>query len=232
MDESDSDNDEPNESQARVPYPLEGKYIDEADKRRIEALPVLERESILGERSEETQQHKFNAELARRAKEREVEISRADKKRKASSIEPEDAHRKSSRPKTKTSDKLEAYKREREQRGQLRKRQDDRRLHRRSSSDDRAASDVDAEGESEVEWDEQARKAAPRVDMPANLNHFEAVRVGRFYLQKVCFYPGFQQAMIGAFARIGVGQDEHRRTVYKMAQIKGMSFPNTVFCLH
>ncbi|KAF2193806.1 hypothetical protein K469DRAFT_712633 [Zopfia rhizophila CBS 207.26] len=226
MDESDSDRDEPDERDSGVPYPLEGKYIDEADRRYIEGLSQLEREKILGDRADAAQAARFNAELARKAKQMELENAQSEKKkRKASSVEPEDSHRKSSRQKVKTSDKLEAYKREREQRGQQRKRMDDRRnrRRRRSSSVDKANSDVDAEGESEVEWDEHARQAATREEQPPTLNHFESVRVGRGFFSKVCFYPGFEEAMVGTFARIGTGQDAMRRTLYKMAQIKGFA---------
>jgi len=226
MDESDSDDDDTYHRDSTVPYPLEGKYIDEADKRRIESLPVLERERILGDRAEESQSAKFNAELARRARERESEAVQTDKrKRKASSIEPDDSQRKSTRPKTKTQDTLEAYKREREQRGQLRQRQDDRRHRRRSSSDSRRhGSDADADGESEVEWDERAARqaeAAKADALPATLSQFEAIRASRINLAKFCFYPTFEDTMPGAFVRIGVGQDGQRRTLYKMAQIKG-----------
>ena len=52
MEESDSDrDDEPPARSADVPYPLEGKYIDEADKRRIMGMSQLDREEILGQRA-------------------------------------------------------------------------------------------------------------------------------------------------------------------------------------
>jgi RNA polymerase-associated protein RTF1 len=149
MDESDSDRDDDvPERAADVPYPLEGKYIDEADKRHILGLSQLDREEILGQRAEEMSSANFKAELARRA----ANVQN-DRKRKASSEDADE--RKSSRPKVqpRKNEKLEAYKREREQRGQQRQRNDDRRSgRRRSSSADRdGGSDVDADGESDVE---------------------------------------------------------------------------------
>lgn len=224
MDESDSDRDDDMPSKdSDVPYPLEGKYIDSKDRSYINSLPQLERERILGERAEEQSKAQFNAELARRAKGLE-KTSALDRKRKADSDEPEDSQRKSSRQvkKGKTNDKLEAYKREREQRGQQRQRQDDDRRNgrRRSSSADRhAGSDLDAEGESEVEYYEEKVKR----EEPARIEHFEHVRVSRGLFGQVCFYPGFEEAMTGTYARVGTGQDSQRRTLYKMAQIKGMS---------
>ncbi|KAF2036684.1 plus-3-domain-containing protein [Setomelanomma holmii] len=221
MDESDSDRDDDvPERTADVPYPLEGKYIDETDKRRILGMSQLEREEILGSRAEETNRAHFTAELARRA------AQENNRKRKADSEEPDDAMRKSSRPKVqpRKNDKLEAYKREREQRGQQRQRQDDRRNgRRRSSSEDRGAgSDVDADGESDVEWDDRPAEKA-REEQPATIRDFESVRVGRGFFSEVCFHPGFEEAMTGTFGRVGVGQDAQRRTLYKMAQIKGFS---------
>ena len=223
MDESDSDRDDHGpDHTADVPYPLEGKYMDEADKRRIMGLSQLEREEILGSRAEEMSKANFQAELARRA----AANQHNDRKRKADSDEPDDDMPRSSRPKVqpRKNDKLEAYKREREQRGQQRQRQDDRRNgRRRSSSADRdGGSDLDADGESDVEYDDRIPER-PRQEQPASLRDFESVRVGRGFFSEVCFYPGFDEAMVGTFGRIGVGQDSQRRTLYKMAQIKGRS---------
>ncbi|KAL1801404.1 hypothetical protein ACET3X_001746 [Alternaria dauci] len=220
MDESDSDRDDDvPERAADVPYPLEGKYVDEADKRHILSLSQLEREEILGQRAEEMSSANFKAELARRA----ANVQN-DRKRKADSEDADE--RKSSRPKVqpRKNEKLEAYKREREQRGQQRQRNDDRRSgRRRSSSADRdGGSDVDADGESDVEWDDRVPEKA-REELPATLRDFESVRVGRGFFSEVCFHPGFEEAMTGAFGRVGVGQDAQRRTLYKMAQIKGFS---------
>ncbi|KAF1845418.1 plus-3-domain-containing protein [Cucurbitaria berberidis CBS 394.84] len=184
------------------------------------SMSQLEREEILGQRAEEMSKANFQAELARRA------AMQNDRKRKADSEDPDDAMRKSSRPKVqpRKNEKLEAYKREREQRGQQRQRQDDRRNgRRRSSSADRdGPSDLDADGDSDVEWDDRVPEKA-REELPATLRDFESVRVGRGFFSEVCFYPGFEEAMTGTFGRVGVGQDAQRRTLYKMAQIKGFS---------
>ncbi|KAF2020917.1 hypothetical protein BU24DRAFT_416580 [Aaosphaeria arxii CBS 175.79] len=227
MDESDSEReDDTSAKEISTLYPLEGKFIDAKDRSRILSLPEIERETILGQRQEEISGHQFRAELARRAKASEKTNAASDKKRKASSLEPEDAQRKSSRQKvkTRTNDNLEAYKQKRKERDQQLQRMDERRSGRRhSSSPERGVeSDLDAEGESEPDWDEQERvKQAARDEQPAQLMHFEAVRVGRGFFSKVCFYPGFEDAMVGTFARVGTGQDAQKRTLYKMAQIKG-----------
>ncbi|KAF2259757.1 plus-3-domain-containing protein [Lojkania enalia] len=227
MDESDSERDDADvvDRDRDVPYPLEGKYLDAKDRSYINGLPQVERERILAERVEEINRAKFSAELIRKARQ-VADVGTSDRKRKATSPEPEHSQRVNLRQKVKgkTTDKLEAYKRDREQRGQQRQRVDDRRNgRRRSSSGDRGdGSDVDAEGESEVEWDDHVHKV-PKEEEPATLIHFDSVRVGRGFFGKVCFYPGFEDAMTGTFARIGTGQDAQRRTLYKMAQIKGFT---------
>lgn len=216
MEESDSDrDDEPPARATDVPYPLEGKYIDESDKRRIMGMSQLDREEILGQRAEEMSRANFTAELARRAANLQN-----DRKRKVDSEEPEESRR--PKVKARVNDKLEEYKRNREQRGQQRDRDNDRRNNRRrsSSADRDGASDVDADGESDVEWDDRA-PAKVREEVPATLRDFESVRVGRGFFSEVCFYPGFEDAVTGTFGRVGVGQDSQRRTMYKMAQIKG-----------
>lgn len=218
MDESDSDreDDAPAARDSDVLYPLEGKYRDLKDKAYIQSLSQLEREEILGMRAEEMSKAQFYAQVGQRA-------AQQNKKRKADSEEPEDSGlRRTVKPRV--NEKLEAYKQAREQRGQQRDRQNDRRDNRRRSSSGsrRGDSDVDAEGESEVDYDERP-KAAAREELPAGLTHFDAVRVGRGFFSVVCFYPKFEEALTGAFGRIGVGQDSQRRTLYKMAQIKGFT---------
>ena len=59
------------------------------------------------------------------------------------------------------------------------------------------------------------------LEEPAELMHFEALRVGRGLFSKVCFYPKFEEIMVGTYVRVGTGLDAQKRTIYKMAQIKG-----------
>ena len=220
MEESDSDRDD--DPPAREPgtlYPLEGQYIDLKDKQRILSLPQLEREQILGARLEELSRLNFQEELRRRA-------ATNNKKRKADSEEPEDSRKSSRQVKPKRNAALDAYTQAREQRGQQRQRDDDRRRDRhRSGSPGGDGSDIDAEGEEDVDWDND-RKSPERQDLPVTLRDVESIRIGRGFFSKVCFWPGFEEAMTGAFGRVGVGQ-QRGQTVYKMAQIKG-KLPNTI----
>ncbi|KAF1977340.1 plus-3-domain-containing protein [Bimuria novae-zelandiae CBS 107.79] len=218
MDESDSDReDEPPAREAGVLYPLEGQFIDQRDKQRIMALPQLEREEILGARAEEVSRINFQNELQKRA----ALNNNSNKKRKAGSEEPEDARKSSRQVKPKRNAALDAYTLAREQKGQQRQRDDDRRRdrHRSGSPGGDGGSDVDAEGEEDVDWDNEP-KSPEQQDLPVTLRDVESIRIGRGFFSKVCFWPGFDEAMNGAFGRVGVGQ-QRGQTVYKMAQIKG-----------
>ncbi|KNG86248.1 RNA polymerase II transcription elongation factor Rtf1p [Aspergillus nomiae NRRL 13137] len=144
----------------------------------------------------------------------------------------EDGQRKSSRQKTtlggrkvgETSDAIEAYKRQREQKG----RRDELRRREPASKDqavrsrDNRVSDEDAEGESDAEWDDRDRSPSlPKDDPPAELRDIQRARVGRTNFAQVCFYPGFDDAISGCYARVNIGPNrETGQNEYRLCQIK------------
>jgi len=216
MEESDSDEgpDEPDAQGARSKYPLEGKFMNEKDRAEILAKTEFEREAILADRAEEVQKALQEEELFKKHKQG---LKKTKRKADAADIDDEDTPRKTS--KAKRGETISSYKRQREQK-EARRRDVDRRIRdRRSPSDER--SDRDAEGESEVEWDD-GRPA--REEPTADLKDFERIRVGRTNFAKVCFYPTFRDAITGCFARVNIGvKHETGRNEYRMTQIKGTS---------
>ena len=240
MSESESDSSPTARTETEGPmFPLENKFYSEKDKAEILSLSEIQRESILAERAQLHERKVQDQHLRRLLQARENAEAKAGdlKKRKAGNADLEDGQRKSSRQKTtlggrkvgETSDAMKAYKRQLEQKGvrdEQRKRDAEERNERkgRGSVDD-GYSDADADGESEVEWDEGKPKASQygvRDDQPAGLVDFERVRVGRDNFAKVCFYPGFDNAIKGCFARISIGPDKATgENVYRVAQIKG-----------
>lgn len=225
MDESDSDaagelDDDDDED--GIPFPLEGKFHDEKDRREIMALPEVRREQILADREEEAMRKRQDAQLKQLLKRQELESQRLEKrKRKAGATDLDDSPRKSSRARTKQSEALEGFKRQREQALKERERHaaDRGSYQRRAPSASR--SDEDAEGESEVEWDDGVRNKS-REEPPPELPDYERVRVGRSNFAEVCFYPGFEDSIRGCFTRVSVGMDKATgQNVYRMAQIKG-----------
>ncbi|KAK8176017.1 hypothetical protein IWX90DRAFT_129057 [Phyllosticta citrichinensis] len=224
MDESDSDAGADSGPDDSNPYPIEGKFTSYEDKARIMGLPELERESILAERSAEMERRTQDLNMMRLMAGRQA---KEDKKRKAGTVDLDEDQRKSSRQRIRGvgDEKLAAYKKQREQTFEQRNR---RNRTRRSPSvaSERRQSDLDAEGDSDVEWDER-RKSPARDEPPAELRDFERVRVGRSNFSKVCFYPGFGEHLIGCYCRVSIGQDKSTgQGIYRMCQIKDFTEGN------
>ncbi|KAM3075056.1 RNA polymerase-associated protein rtf1 [Clarireedia jacksonii] len=237
MDESDSDSDGGDFQDDVDRYPLEGKFMNAADKAAVMAMTEVEREQVLAERAHEIERDRQNRALRQLLSARDAENKRADKKRKAGSAELDDNHRKTSRQRTKlgggkvgeASTGIDSLKRARaEKNDRQRRRDEDKERHRdsrRDAHDD--SSDADADGDSEVEWDagkSKKKSASPdyRDAEPAVLYDIERVRVGRSRFALVCFYPGFEEAITGTFVRISIGIDkETNQNLYRMGLVKG-----------
>ncbi|KAM5436995.1 RNA polymerase-associated protein rtf1 [Microsporum ferrugineum] len=238
MSESESDTSPPPEENQGPIFPYEKLFYSAKDKSEIMALPEIQREELLSERAHQVDRHNQDIALRRLLANREREEARAaaKKKRKASSTDLEDSQRKSSRKKTvlggrkvgEPSDAIEAYKRQREQKG---KRDEQRRRDASSrknnnnnntgSSPARETDDRDASGESEVEWDEGTRRSPPQYDPPAELADFQRARVGRSNFAQVCFYPGFDRAINNCYARVSLGPNPSTgKPEYRIGLIK------------
>lgn len=246
MSESDSEGEAspPPETDEGPIFPYEKLYYSAKDKEEIMAMPEIQREEILSERAQQVDRHNQDLALRRLLASREREEARAQakkNKRKASNADLDEGHRKSSRQKTtlggrkvgETSDAIEAYKRQREQKGkrdELRRRDAaTRKSDRRSRSRDGGISDEDADGESEVEWDDRADRSPtpPKDDPPAELRDLQRVRVGRSNFAQVCFYPGFDDAISGCYTRVNIGPNrETGLNEYRVCLIKSMCSPH------
>lgn len=235
MVQSDSEGDaQGEESDDEAPlYPIEGQFTSTSDKAHILGLPEIEREEILAERAANVTRRQQDLQL-KRALAATREKARNHNKRKADT-DLDDGVRKTSKAKTEKRSALDDYKRAREQREAGKSRIDPRRDQR----DDRSASyasDRDADGESEVEWAEPSSEYK-RDEPPADLRDFNRVHVGRSNFAKVCFYPSFENAVKGCFARVSIGPDRATgQNVYRMAQIKGRwraitQVPDTILTL-
>ena len=239
-------------------FPIDNKFYSEKDKAEIMAMSEVQRESILAERAQLLERKQQDLTLRRllqgyQAKEGDKSKASDQKKRKAGAAELEDVQRKSSRQKTtlggrkvgETSDAMEAYKRQREQKGlrdeQRRREGEQRKERKRRGSFDDGYSDADADGESDVDFHdskpgaERRSTSVPRDEQPADLLDYNHVRIGRDNFAKVCFYPGFENAIKQCFVRISIGTDKQTgQNIYRVAQIKGRSLLKALlyFYLH
>ncbi|KAK4973211.1 RNA polymerase-associated protein rtf1 [Elasticomyces elasticus] len=225
MSESESDTSPGDDGLDDAPlYPIEGKFTSEKDHAEIMAMTEIQREGILADRAAEAQRRRQDQELKRLLATRDRDrVKSVDKrKRKAGPAELEDGQRKSTRQKVKASEPLEAYKRQRELKGAQRRGVDEARDRTSPSRD----SERDADGESEVDWDDGKPRASslPHEEPAAKLQDFEYVRIGRTNFAKVCYYPTFEQAITGCFCRVSIGLNrETGQNTYRMAQIKGFA---------
>lgn len=216
-------------------YPVEGIYASEAEKDEILAMPELEREQLLARRQEEVDRQRQNTLLRRLLKTREDD-SQSAKKRKASSADLDETQRKTSRQRTRvggskvgeTSVGIESLRRARaEKNDRLRRREEDRERNKKTHSASRG-SDRD-DGDSDIDWagrsrDRRTRSRTPEVKEipPSDLHDIERLRIGRSRFARVCFYPGFNAALTGCYARIALGPDSEGVDVYRVALIKGI----------
>ncbi|GKZ20259.1 hypothetical protein AbraIFM66951_001408 [Aspergillus brasiliensis] len=233
---SDSEGSAPEAEDEGPIFPYEKLYYSAKDKEEIMAMPEIQREQLLSERAQQVDRHNQDLALRRLLASREREEARKAKKnkRKASVANLDEGNRKSSRQKMtlggrkvgETSDAIEAYKRQREQKGkrdELRRREPVKDQKARSRDD--RISDEDAEGESEVEWDDRERSPSPpKDDPPAELRDIQRTRVGRSNFAQVCFYPGFDDAISGCYARVNIGPNrETGQNEYRLCLIKRFS---------
>ncbi|OJJ48715.1 hypothetical protein ASPZODRAFT_130828 [Penicilliopsis zonata CBS 506.65] len=231
--ESESDGDGPADDDGPL-FAYDKLYHSAKDKAEIMALPEIQREQILSERAHEVDRHNQDLALRRLLASREREEARQAKKnkRKASLAGLEEGQRKSSRQKTtlggrkvgETSDAIEAYKRQRQQKGKRDeiRRRDAASREARHREKDGEVSDVDAEGESEPDWDERADRtpSPPKDDPPAELRDIERARVGRTNFAQVCFYPRFEEAISGCYTRASIGPNSEGLNEYRVCLIK------------
>lgn len=237
MDESDSESESAalyDEEGER--YPFESKFMSSAEKAEIMAMPEIKREELLAERAQEVERDRQNRALRQLLSAREAESRKLDKKRKAGAADLDENQRKTSRQRTKlgggkvgeASTGIDSLKRARaEKNDRQRRREEDKERNRGRKPSLEQLSDVDADGDSEVEWDDGKKKKSSSPEYrgaePASLMDIERVRVGRSRFALVCFYPGFDEAISGCFVRISVGVDkETGQNIYRMALIKGM----------
>jgi RNA polymerase-associated protein RTF1 len=234
MDESDSESDgAPGFEDEAGKYPLEGKFVNAADKATIMAMPEIKREELLAERAQEVERERQNRALRQLLNAREAETKKQDKKRKAAT-DLEESSRKTSRQRTKiggtkvgeSTTGIDSLKRARaEKSDRQRRREEDKEKYKGRHHDD--YSDQEADKESDVEWDDpKSKRKSPSPDyrdaQPAELQDIDRLRVGRSRFAQVCFYPGFDEAITGCYSRIVVGVDPaNGQNIYRVGLIKG-----------
>lgn len=215
-------------------FAIENQFYSEKDKKEIMSLTEVQREEILAERAAQLERKLQGQNLRRMLMAREKESKSSEKKRKATDLE--ESPRKSSRQKTtlggrkvgETSGAIEAYKRQREEKGlrdqQRRREGADRKDRRARSSSGGRGSSADAEGESDLEWDEGKLKVDDyrlRRAEPADYNDVRRATLPRHAFADYCFHPGFPEAVRDCYVRLASKPKPNGDMGYELALIKG-----------
>ncbi|GMM54245.1 Rtf1 protein [Maudiozyma humilis] len=228
------------EPEEENPFPLEGKYKDEADREHLESLPEMDRESIIFERSQQMRKYQ-ERKLFRdrnRGLQRQQERNRQEDSNKKVRSSGRTTHQ-TGHSDLKAS-KLSQLKRQRERKNEGRHASDDEDFEDEDEDegsykedydeDDEYKDDDDEEGynpysrkgryadedeEEEVEW------AKEDTNRDAEVADFNKLRIGRTFVAKFCFYPGFNDIIKGCYGRVNVGVDKRTgQTNYRMVKIE------------
>ncbi|KAF7727389.1 hypothetical protein EC973_007553 [Apophysomyces ossiformis] len=182
-------------------------YKDEEDRRRLLALPEVERERILSERSEERQRNLERLEVRKLLK---------DGRR-------EDSARRSTRAKgSGTARALSELTRRREEKHKSRSKRHSResvspeRRKRRKSSYS-GQSDYEYSGDEEDRSEEESTKAKMRAP---TLEEIQSIALTRQMVEKWLYAPFFENTVPGLFVRLFIGPDPKDKTpVYRLCEV-------------
>ncbi|KAF3932160.1 hypothetical protein ABW20_dc0108359 [Dactylellina cionopaga] len=234
-----SDDDDMDFSAAKTPadlYPYQKFYKNAADKTRIDSLPELQKETILADRAEEI--HKFNEARDMKARmQKQKRETEKNKKREAEDLLKASASggaRRSTREESSAKKTVDSKKKA--QLNELVKKRDERtarkagvstsekgRKKRRDDSQDRSEGE-DSESDqdsSQAVFVSLEKSSARKGNEEAGLADLKLLIVGRSTVAKYWAHPGFEDATIGCFARICIGNHpETGRSVYRLCMIK------------
>ncbi|KAH7915879.1 hypothetical protein BJ138DRAFT_823015 [Hygrophoropsis aurantiaca] len=221
--DSDSEPEPESEQEEPNPYPLDGKYIDEADREELLSKSEVEREGIIAQRLEELQRiqdkRSLNA-MLRAQKERPGDADSI-----AKTAKRQHAQRGATKEKTRTLAELKAK----------RKAKDDKKRTRTNSPKrDRSSSPMDMEtssGEEEdgqitkyEEEEEKDRKMFTKTnpeDEPITLDDLSTCRLTRDMLVKYSMAPWFEDYAKGGWVRYLIGQEDNE-PVYRICEIQNL----------
>ncbi|KAL5520841.1 RTF1 [Sanghuangporus sanghuang] len=218
----DSEQEYESEDDGSNPYPLEGKFIDEADRERLLQMPEIERENIISQRMDEIQrfQDKRNLDQMLREQRGEVDsVSRAAKR-------PHQARGATE----KKSRKLDELKAKRKAKSEKKRAPSPRRERSSSPVDMEMSSEDEEDGQvskhhQEEERDERSPKQNEQGSFETTIRDMENLRVSREMLVQYAYMPWFEEFAKGSWVRILSSLDENKNAVYRMCEIAGVATP-------
>ncbi|CCE61674.1 hypothetical protein TPHA_0A06000 [Tetrapisispora phaffii CBS 4417] len=222
--------DDDNDDEEEAPFPLEGKYRDERDRDYLESLPEMERETLLFERSQLMQKYKDRMLFRERQRtlKRQRESSENRKVRSSTRSSKVTGHS------DVKSSKLSQLKKQRERKNNHHySDEDDEDEYEEEENiyEDKYEEGSEYEDESydpykrkstyAEESEEEDVKWADDTDRESNVNDFNKIKIGRSFVAKYCFYPGFNDIVKDCYGRVNVGVNKNTNQVmYRMVKIE------------
>lgn len=223
---------EEEEEEEENPFPLGGKYKDEDDRNYLESLPEMERETLLFERSQILQKYKDRQLFRQRGR----NLKEQQRNRQA---QEETKTRTSTRASHVTghsdlkASKLSQLRRQREKKSKDRRYssgeedEDDEEENEYNKSEgseyeeEEDYNPYERKGRVEKEEQEEVEWAEDDLEREVAVSDFNNVKIGRSFVAKFCFYPGFNDAVKGHYGRVNVGVDKRSgETLYRMVKIE------------
>ncbi|KIJ16405.1 hypothetical protein PAXINDRAFT_168536 [Paxillus involutus ATCC 200175] len=224
MSESEPDNEPESEGEQLNPYPLEGKYEDEADRERLLGMSEIDRENILAERLEQMQKIQDRRKLQEMIKQQKSGSNDAESVAKAA--KRQHAARGATKEKSKKLDELKARRKAKDEK--KRTRTDSPKRDRSSSPMDMETSSGEEEDgqitkyEEEEEKDRKLYSKQPNPnDEPITLEDLATCRLTRDMLARICMYPWFEDYVKGGWVRYLIGQ-EGNEPVYRLCEVTNL----------
>lgn len=211
LDMSDSDDEDAQDSLVN-PYPLEGKYKDEADRELLLDMDEIEREQTLFDRSQEMDRYNEKKYLQQRMKQQKHQGTEKKTRSSARNLDK-------SSSRTSKLDKLSELRKQREKKSR-RVEADDYEEDEEEDDDQYDPEDIKGYGDEDVVWGSGKSRFKPKSFEKASVRHINSIRIGRSFLGKYLYYRDFANVIEKTFGKINVGMDRRtRRPIYRAAQI-------------
>lgn len=212
-----ADEEEEEEIELINPYPLEGKYKDEADREQLLEMDEIEREQVIFERSQEMDRYNERKYLQQRLNQQKQQG--VSKKTRSSSRQVA-----ATLSKTSKLDKLSELRKQREQkskRGTASYDYDDDDDAEEEDEEEIDEEEEDEYGDNQVVWGSGKSKFKPRSYTRATFIDINKIKVGRGFLSKYLYYRNFAENVAKTFGKINVGTDRRTRMpIYRVVQIE------------
>ncbi|KAG7451546.1 plus-3-domain-containing protein [Guyanagaster necrorhizus] len=210
---SDYENDPESEEDEEDPYPLEGKYVDAADKHRLMQMSEIEREEIITGRLEDKQRMLDKRAISRMVKDQRSGdmdgVARASKRQRSSRGFTKEKSR-----------KLDELKAKRKAKGDKQHNEGSPFHDGSSSAMDMGTSDEDDEdGQINKSDQEHEREQHPPVkDEPITMDDLEKCHLTRDMIAKYYLSPWFEEYVKNTWVRYLIGCEDGK-SIYRICQV-------------